>query len=110
MGPMQVESIASKRYVFVCVDDFSRFTWVDFLKEKSETFDVFKKLCKKLKNEKDVNIGKIIRTRSDHGKEFENGIFAEYCDKHGSENVDLQNLLVAQHILPHSKNNLKMHF
>ena len=83
MGPMQVETIAGKMYVFMCVDDFSRFTWVDFLKEKSETFDVFKKLCKKLKNEKDVNIGKIIRTKSDHGKEFENGIFVEYCDKHG---------------------------
>ena len=48
MGPMQVESIAGKRYVFVCVDDFSRFTWIDFLKEKSKTFDIFKKLCKKI--------------------------------------------------------------
>ena len=28
-----------------------------------------------MKNEKDVNIGKIIRIRSDHGKKFENGIF-----------------------------------
>ena len=52
MGPMQVESISGKRYVFVCVDDFSRFTWVDFIKEKSETFNVFKMLCKKLKNKK----------------------------------------------------------
>ena len=86
MGPMQVESIASKRYVFVCVDDFSRFTWIDFLRdlrEKSETFVIFKKLCKRLKNKKDVNIGKIIRIRSDHGKEFENGIFSDYCNKHG---------------------------
>ena len=66
----------------MCVDDFSRFTWIDFLREKSETFDIFKKLCKRLKNEKDVNIGKIIRIRSDHGKEFENGIFSDYCNKH----------------------------
>ena len=83
MGPMQVESIAGKRYVFVCVDDFFRFTWIDFLKEKSETFDIFKKLCKRLKNEKGGNIEKIIRIRSDHGKEFENGIFFDYCNKHG---------------------------
>ena len=27
MGPMQVERIAEKRYSYVCVDDFSRFTW-----------------------------------------------------------------------------------
>jgi len=52
MGPMHVESIASKRYIFVCVDDFSRFTLVDFIRKKSETFGVFKNLCKKLKNEK----------------------------------------------------------
>ena len=36
-----------------------------------------------MKNEKDVNIRKIIRIRSDHGKEFENGIFSDYCNKHG---------------------------
>ena len=28
MSPMQVESIEGKRYVFVCVDDYSRFIWV----------------------------------------------------------------------------------
>ena len=83
MGPMQVESIASKGYVFVCFDNFCRFTWVDFMKEKSKTFNVFKMLCKKLKNEKDVNIGKIIRIKNDHGKEFENDIFSDYYDKHG---------------------------
>ena len=50
MGPMQAENISGKRYVFVCVDDFSKFTWIDFLKEKSKTFDIFKKLCKRLTN------------------------------------------------------------
>jgi hypothetical protein len=44
MGPMQVESIGGKRYAFVVVDDFSRFTWVNFIREKSGTFDVFKDL------------------------------------------------------------------
>ncbi|KAG9450313.1 hypothetical protein H6P81_010278 [Aristolochia fimbriata] len=32
MGPVHTPSIAGKRYVFVCVDDFTRFTWVEFLK------------------------------------------------------------------------------
>ena len=41
MGPIQVEIINGKRYIFVCVDDFSRFTWVDFLREKSDTFEAF---------------------------------------------------------------------
>lgn len=45
MGPMQVESLVGKIYVFVCVDDFSRYTWVKFIKEKSYTYDVFKEPC-----------------------------------------------------------------
>ena len=36
----------------MCVDDFSRFTGVDFIKEKTDTFNVFEKLCLKLRNEK----------------------------------------------------------
>lgn len=27
---MQVESIACRRYVFLCADDFSRYAWVEF--------------------------------------------------------------------------------
>ena len=33
MGPVQVESVNGKRYVFVLVDDFSRYTWVCFLRK-----------------------------------------------------------------------------
>ena len=39
MGPIQVVTISNKNYIFVCVDDFSIYTWVDFLKEKSDNFD-----------------------------------------------------------------------
>ena len=49
MGPMQVESVAGKRYIFVYMDDFSRFTWVSFIREKSDTFDSLRNLCIKLK-------------------------------------------------------------
>ena len=83
MGPMQIESIAGKRYIFVYVDDFSRFTWVAFIRENSDTFESFKNLCLKLKNEKNCNIGRIIRIRSDRGKEFKNSIFSDFCDKFG---------------------------
>ena len=34
MGPMQVESLGGKWYAFVCVDDFSRYSWIHFLKKK----------------------------------------------------------------------------
>lgn len=31
LGPMQIESLGGKKYVFVYMDDFSRFTWIDFI-------------------------------------------------------------------------------
>ncbi|XP_057432497.1 uncharacterized protein LOC130725270 [Lotus japonicus] len=82
MGPMQVESLGGKRYAFVCVDDFSRYTWVNFIAEKSDTFSVFKELCQQIKREKGYGI---VRIRSDHGKEFENGKFSEYCSDEDRE-------------------------
>nr|ABN06155.1 Polynucleotidyl transferase, Ribonuclease H fold [Medicago truncatula] len=80
MGPMQVESIGGKMYVFEVVDDFSRFTWVNFIREKSYTFEVFKDLCTQLQREKD---SAIVRIRNYHGTEFENSKFNEYCSSEG---------------------------
>ncbi|KAG8474810.1 hypothetical protein CXB51_031511 [Gossypium anomalum] len=42
-GPITSESFSRKRYFISFIDDFSRKTWVYFLKEKSEAFEVFKK-------------------------------------------------------------------
>ncbi|KAL5549566.1 hypothetical protein UlMin_004797 [Ulmus minor] len=80
MGPMQNISLGGKKYIFVCVDDFSRFTWVGFLKEKSEAFDIFKTLIIKIQVEKN---DRIVRLRSDHGKEFENTLFDDFCAANG---------------------------
>ena len=51
----------------VIVDDFSRYTWVELFREKSEACEKMEVLCKRLQNEKGVSIVKI---RNDHGKEF----------------------------------------
>ena len=77
---MQVESLGGKRYAYVVVDDFSRFTWVNFIKEKSDVFEVFKELFQKLQREKECGI---VRIRSDHGKEFENSRFDDFCSSEG---------------------------
>jgi len=53
MGPMQVASIGGKRYVLVVDDDFSKFTSVNFIREKSDTFETLKELCTQLQREKD---------------------------------------------------------
>nr|GEY81099.1 hypothetical protein [Tanacetum cinerariifolium] len=39
-GPMRVESINGKKYVLVIVDDYSRYTWIHFLRSKDETPEV----------------------------------------------------------------------
>ena len=71
MGPMHVESIVRKRYIFVCADDFSRYTWVEFLREKSDAFQAFDSLCLNLKREA-VYHKKDCDDKNDHEREFEN--------------------------------------
>nr|GEU85250.1 hypothetical protein [Tanacetum cinerariifolium] len=38
-GPMRVESVNGKKYILIIVDDYSRFTWIKFLKSKDEASD-----------------------------------------------------------------------
>nr|GEW73786.1 hypothetical protein [Tanacetum cinerariifolium] len=45
-GPMRVESVNRKKYILVIVDDYSRFTWVKFLRSKDESLDFFIKFLK----------------------------------------------------------------
>ena len=79
-GPTQIASIGGMRYCFVIVDDYSRYTWVQFLAHKSHTFSVFEVFCKMVENEKKTSILKI---RSDHGGEFENSLFDYFCALNG---------------------------
>ena len=80
MGPTRIESLGGKRCIMVIVDDFSRYTWVEFLREKSKACEKLEVLCKRLQNKKGVPI---VMIRSDHGKEFENARFESFCEKNG---------------------------
>ncbi|CAM8911389.1 unnamed protein product [Rhodiola kirilowii] len=66
MGPMQVESYSWKRYVLVCVDDFSKFTWSCFLQEKSDDVQAFVQLCTRLEREREDKDEHIVKVGSDH--------------------------------------------
>ena len=79
MGPITRNSIAGKRYIFVLVDDFSRFTLVRFLRHKSDAIESFRILALQLKQEK----GGIVQIRSDHGGEFQNKDFEKFCQSQG---------------------------
>ncbi|RDX96796.1 hypothetical protein CR513_20510, partial [Mucuna pruriens] len=67
-----------------------------FLAHK-ESFKVFFVFCKHIQNEESFNIASI---RSDHGKEFENENFQQFCEKHGiHHNFAAQKLLKKRPIL-----------
>lgn len=83
MGPVQVEILDGRIYVFVYVDDFSRYTWVDFIWEKIYTFIMFKILYHQLQLDKGKEIGKIVQICSDHGKKFEKSSLYEFCSSEG---------------------------
>ena len=79
-GPNRVGSRGEKYYCLVIVDDYSRYTWVFFLSQKSDTFDIFWTFTKKIQNELELKIKMI---RRDHGGEFENRDFEGICNELG---------------------------
>jgi transposase InsO family protein len=62
-------SIEGSKYCLVIMDDYSRFTWVYFLQEKSQTQETLKRFLRQAQNEFGLRIKKI---RSDNGTEFKN--------------------------------------
>jgi hypothetical protein len=79
-GPSRKEGTGKENYFMLIIDDYSRLTWVAFLKEKSEAFEKFKVFKALTENQ----TGKRLKAvRFDRGGEFSLGSFKEFCDKHG---------------------------
>ena len=83
-GPIPTQCLGHSKYILVIVDDYSCFTWVSFLKEKNEAFREFSKLCKQLQVYKNSHLTSI---RSDHGREFDQKDFTEFCYNHGIAHI-----------------------
>jgi hypothetical protein len=47
-GPTTYTSIGENKYSFVIVDDYTRYTWVFFLYDKSDVYDLFKSFVKRV--------------------------------------------------------------
>ena len=71
-------SIGRNKYGIVIVDDFTRYTWIVFLIDKSDVFATFKTFIKRIHNEFETTIKKV---RSDNGNEFKNTRVDEHCDE-----------------------------
>nr|KAJ0204922.1 hypothetical protein LSAT_V11C500296580 [Lactuca sativa] len=79
-GPIPVRSVGGNKYTLVVVDEFTRFTWVVFLKKKSHAAQEIFSLIRK--NETLTGL-KVKQLRSDHGTEFRNSTLEEFCDHKG---------------------------
>ncbi|KAI3681503.1 hypothetical protein L6452_36302 [Arctium lappa] len=81
-GPTNVMSIGKKSYCLVIVDDYSRFTWVYFLRTKDETSGLIKSFMLRIENQTNQKV-KVIR--SDNGTEFKNLDLNTFCEEKGIE-------------------------
>ena len=77
---MQTISIGGTRYFLIFVDDKSQFTWVYFIRKKSDVFEYFKEF-RTMVEKKTCKCIKILR--SDQGGEYTLGAFDSYCKNNG---------------------------
>ena len=88
--PLPVVFFSGYKYFLTFIDDFSRRTWVYFLKLKSEVFNMF--LAFKAFVEKQSG-HQILKLRSDNGGEYVKNNFINFCAKNGIQ---------MQHIVPYT--------
>ncbi|GKE17734.1 retrovirus-related pol polyprotein from transposon TNT 1-94 [Tanacetum coccineum] len=79
-GPMRVASINGKSYILVIVDDYSRFTWVKFLRTKDKAPEAIIKCIKNIQVRLNVTVRNV---RTDNGTEFVNQTRREFYENVG---------------------------
>ncbi|KAJ9542631.1 hypothetical protein OSB04_029137 [Centaurea solstitialis] len=79
-GPVNVQSITGKKYTLVIVDEYSRYTWVFFLRSKSDAPEEIILFVRKMERLNNLTVRSI---RSDHGTEFKNSTLKTFFDQKG---------------------------
>src|SRR3954470_17305152 len=69
LGPQNYASLGGNKYGLVIVDDFSRYTWVFFLDDKSKVVYIFTLFAKRAQID---NNSKLKHIQSDNGTDFKN--------------------------------------
>lgn len=73
--PVKQGSVGRMKYMLTFIDDFSRYVWIYFLKEKSDTFSKFKEFKKVVEAE----VGKkILCLQTDKGGEYTSYEFSDF--------------------------------
>nr|GEY04063.1 retrovirus-related Pol polyprotein from transposon TNT 1-94 [Tanacetum cinerariifolium] len=91
-------SINHKKYTLVIVDEFSRYTWVQFLRKKSQAPEIIMSFIRMVENQNDVKLKQI---RTNNGTEFRNHELESFCDEKGisqkfSSHYTLEQISVAE--------------
>ena len=79
-GPINVDSIGGSKCVVTFIDDFSRYTTVYKMKNKTEVFAKFKEYVVNVENQ---TYFKTNAWRSDNGGKFISKEFHEFCSEKG---------------------------
>jgi len=79
-GPITPKTSVGNRYIFVLIDDYSRYMWTVLLKEKGDAFFKFKNFKALVEKESGEKIQTFI---TDRGGEFVSGEFNSFCERTG---------------------------
>ena len=88
--PMQTRLLGGAYYFLLFIDDYTRFTWVYFLREKSHTFEFFKEFRSMVEKQTSKSIMILL---SDQGGEYKKACVLKYCKDNGAQQ---------QFIVPHT--------
>jgi transposase InsO family protein len=89
-GPLQTRALGGEYHFLIFIDDRTRYTWVYFMRKKSDVFEYFKEF----KNMVEKKIGRNINIlMSYQGGEYTSGEFTRYYKKNGIQQ---------QFIVPHT--------
>ena len=83
-----------KRYFITFINDFSRFTYVYLMRNKDESFDMFKGYKIEVENQNDV---KVMILRSDRGGKYLSNDFSIFCEEYG---------IIHQNSVPYTPNKM----
>jgi hypothetical protein len=101
MGPFPHPSIRKARFILIFVDDFSRFTWIYFLRQKSEVFQHLKDFKSLFETQSGKKI-KVLLT--DNEREYVNYEIYNICHEAGIQLQHIVHYTLQQNIVVEWKN------
>ncbi|KAI3805312.1 hypothetical protein L1987_27559 [Smallanthus sonchifolius] len=81
-GPTNIMSVGKRSYCLVITGDYTRFSWVYFVRTKDETAEILKSYILRVENQSNQKV-KIIRC--DQGTELKNHTLTCFCENKGIE-------------------------